>query len=130
MHTFKKEERLCNKRLLKKLFTSGSSFLVYPFRVVHMPEATSDHYPVQVVVAVPKRKFKKAVDRNLLKRRIREAYRLHKDTHLYPVLTRNDTRIILSLSYIGNEIADYKIIEKKLLTVLKHLHKAYDREDN
>ena len=95
-----------------------------------MPETISDQYPVQVVIAVPKRKFKKAVDRNLLKRRIREAYRLHKDTHLYPVLAKNDTRIILSLSYIGNEIADYKIIEKKLLTALKQLYKAYDKEDN
>lgn len=127
MHRFKKEERLCNKRLLKRLFTDGSSFLVYPFRVVHLPEALPGIYPAQVVVAVPKRKFKKAVDRNLLKRRIREAYRLHKDTLLYPVLADNNIRIMLSLSYIGNEIADYKIIEKKLLTVLKQLHKAYDK---
>ncbi|MGV3705238.1 MAG: ribonuclease P protein component [Arcticibacter sp.] len=129
MHTFKKEERLCNKRLLKKLFTDGSSFLVYPFRVVHIPEILPGNYPVQVVVAVPKRKFKKAVDRNLLKRRIREAYRLHKDALLYPVLNQHNTRIMLSLSYIGNEIADYKIIEKKLLAVLKQLQKAYDKVD-
>jgi len=129
MYTFKKEERLCNKRLLKKLFTDGSSFLVYPFRVVHIPEILPGNYPVQVVVAVPKRKFKKAVDRNLLKRRIREAYRLHKDALLYPVLNQHNTRIMLSLSYIGNEIADYKVIEKKLLAVLKQLQKAYDKVD-
>ena len=130
MYTFKKEERLCNKRLLKKLFTDGSSFLVYPFRVVHLPETLPSCYPVQVLVAVPKRKFKRAADRNLLKRRVREAYRLHKDLSLYPFLSKRNHQIMLSLHYIGNEIAEYSLIEKKLLMVLKQLNKVYGEETN
>ena len=125
MYTFKKEERLCNQRLLDKLFHNGSSFLVYPFRIVHQLETLPHNISAQVVIGVSKRKFKHAVDRNLIKRRTREAYRLHKQSLLYSFLKLQDKQIIFSINYIGKEITDYNFREKKLIAALKQLTKAY-----
>ena len=125
MYKFKKEERLCSKKLLDELFHNGSSFLVYPFRIVHLPVPVSGQVSSQVVIGVSKRKFKHAVDRNLLKRRIREAYRLNKEELLYTFLRENNLQIIFSISFVGKEIADYSFIEKKLKSALVQLIKSY-----
>lgn len=119
MYTFKKEERLCSKRLLTKLFHNGSSFILHPFRVTWMNEALT--VPAQLVISIPKRKFKRAVDRNLLKRRIREAYRLHKSQSLYPFLSQ--APILLGITYIGKEITPYSHLEKKLVAIFGKLNK-------
>ncbi|RCH55174.1 ribonuclease P protein component [Mucilaginibacter hurinus] len=121
MYTFKKEERLCNKVLIEQLFHSGSSFLCYPFRVTWLPSAASQHFPAQVLFAVPKKRFKKAVDRNAIKRRAREAYRLHKQQHLYNQLTGTGKKIIISIGYIGKELAGYEQVEKKMVKLLVQL---------
>ena len=118
MYTFKKEERLCNKKLIDELFHNGSSFLCYPFKASWMLVSSPQQVPVKIVLAVSKRRFKKAVDRNLIKRRMREAYRLHKQQYLYDQLKLTDKQIVLSLGYIGKEIAPYDLTQKKML---KHL---------
>ncbi|WP_207533950.1 ribonuclease P protein component [Desertivirga arenae] len=125
MYKFRKEERLCSKKLLDELFHNGSSFLVYPFRVVHLPLSSSGNPPSQIVIGVGKRKFKHAVDRNLLKRRIREAYRLNKEELLYNFLRENNLQLIFSIHFVGKEIADYTFIEKKLKVALSQLTRAY-----
>ncbi len=121
MYTFNKEERLCNKRLLTKLFHSGSSLILHPFRIVWLAEELS--VPAQVVISVPKRNFNRAVDRNLLKRRIREIYRLHKSAFLYSFLDCQS--ILLGITYIGKEIAEYPHMEKKMLAAFEKLKKSY-----
>jgi|SRR5476651_467348 len=121
MYTFKKEERLCNKRLIDKLFHSGSSFLCYPFKVSWLYNTEPQQYPVQVLFAVPKRRYKRAVDRNLIKRCMRESYRLHKQQNLYHLLQTADKTIVLSIGYIGKEIATYSLMEKKMLKLLTQL---------
>jgi ribonuclease P protein component len=126
MYTFKKEERLCSKKLLEELFHNGSSFLLYPFRITWLPSALHTDFPVQVVINVSKRRFKRATDRNLLKRRIREAYRLNKEEVLYSFLKGNNLQILLSINYVGKEIADYILIEKKLKTALEKLKKGHE----
>ncbi|RWY53723.1 ribonuclease P protein component [Mucilaginibacter gilvus] len=121
MHTFKKEERLCNKKLIDGLFHSGSSFLCYPFRASWMLSGAEQQFPVQVLFAVAKKRYKRAVDRNLIKRLMREAYRLNKQSLLYSPLTDVDKRIVLSIGYIGKEIGDFAFVEKKMLKLLGQL---------
>ena len=125
MYTFKKEERLCSKKLLDELFRNGSSFLLYPFRVTYKSAVLPEDVLVQIVISVPKRRFKRAHDRNLIKRRVREAYRLHKAILLYPHLTIN-RQLILGISYVGKDIVDYQFIEKKLMLVFERLKAAYN----
>jgi ribonuclease P protein component len=121
MYTFKKEERLCNKRLIDELFHNGSSFLCYPFKASWLFIDEPLQFPVQILFAVSKKRFKHAVDRNLIKRRMREAYRLHKQQYLYDKLNGTEKKVVLSLGYIGKEIAPYDFTEKKMLKFLLQL---------
>ncbi|MFC5282607.1 ribonuclease P protein component [Pedobacter alpinus] len=115
---FQKEERLCSKKLLDELFKNGSSFLLYPFRVTWLLSTNNDQkFPAQVVVGVPKKRFKHSVDRNHIKRRIKEAYRLNKEIYFYQNLNQNSIKIILAINYVGKEAHDYAFIEKKMKLV-------------
>lgn len=125
MYSFTKEERLCSLKLIDKLYHNGSSFLLYPFRIVWLQEPLPVKQPVQILISVPKKKFKRAVDRNLLKRRIREIYRLQKSADLYPFLTENSATILLSVNYIGNEIGEYSFLEKKFTAAVAKFKKIY-----
>lgn len=119
--TFCKEERLCSKVLLEALFTKGSSFLVYPYRVSWLVTSQTQLFPVQVVIGVSKKKFKRSVDRNLIKRKIRETYRLNKQELLYNPLLSHQWAIFLSINYIGKDIVPQHIIDAKLKIVFSTL---------
>ena len=122
MYTFKKEERLCNKRLIDELFHKGSSFLCYPFKASWLlVDDAAQTTPVQILISVSKRRYKHAVDRNMVKRRLREAYRLNKQQHLYESLTSANKKIVISIGYIGKQIEPYELFEKKMLKLLKQL---------
>jgi ribonuclease P protein component len=120
MYTFTKEERLCNKKLIDGLFHNGSSFLCYPYKVSWLLNP-DQQVLAQVLFSVSKRRFKNAVDRNLVKRRTREAYRLNKQEQLYAMLTATDKKIVFSLSYIGKGIEPYELVEKKMRKLLSQL---------
>ena len=77
-YTFPKDEKLTSEKLIKELFDKGSSFYLYPFKVFFMPHPGEDQPSHQVLITVSKKLFPRAVDRNLIKRRMREAYRLNK----------------------------------------------------
>lgn len=121
MYTFRKEERLCNKGLIESLFRTGSSFLCYPFKVSWQYVELSGEYPVQILFAVSKKRYKRAVDRNLIKRNMREAYRLQKQQHLYAVLNNCGKKVVLSVAYIGKEIVVPDLAKKKMLKLLTQL---------
>ena len=122
MKKFSKEERLCSKSSLDLLFKNGSSFLLYPFRVSYLYSEQPAPFPVKVVINVSKKRYKRAVDRNLIKRRTREAYRLHKEEQLYQILAeKNSQPLLLSIQFIGKQIYDFGFMEKKLINTLKRL---------
>ena len=112
-HTFPKEEHLCRKKLIDELFgKQGSSFGAYPLRIVWLPGPGPTAAPPQVLISVSKRSFKRAFDRNRLKRLIREAYRLNKYRLLehpggHPVA-------VLGIIYTGKEKSALGLVEKKL----------------
>lgn len=124
MYTFKKEERLCNKKLIESLFHNGSSFLCYPFKASWLLIDDAIPYPAQVLITVSKKRYKHAVDRNLVKRRIREAYRLNKQSYLYQHLDETGKRLAFSISYIGKDIVPYELMNKKMLKLLQQLSEA------
>lgn len=115
-----KQERLRSRKLIGALFGDGKHFFHYPFKVIwHEVDATSE-YPVQVLISVSKRNFRKAVSRNRLKRMIREAYRQHKsgliDTHRH-----KGGLLLVGLIFTGDTIPEYKEIERKIILILHRL---------
>ena len=77
-YTLSKEERLSWKRYIDLLFAKGQSFVAFPLRVVYLAVEEETLAPVSILVSVPKKKFRRAVKRNLIKRQVREAYRVRK----------------------------------------------------
>ena len=107
--TFRKEERLKKEKLIKELFDTGSSFYFFPFKVyvMHNPDQT---YPFhQVLFSVSKRNFKRAVDRNLLKRRMREAFRRNK----HAIAASN--KLLIAYIYSAKEILTFAQIQERLV---------------
>lgn len=116
--TFHKEERLCSQKIIGDLFTSGESFLAYPLKVVFLKIDIPEPFPVQVAFTVSKRNFKHAVKRNILKRRMREAYRLNKSPFYQGIAAKN-LQLAIMFVYVGKDIAEYPVIEKGMISAFK-----------
>jgi ribonuclease P protein component len=110
-YSFPREERLRSKKLIAELFAKGSSFNLYPLRFVYLKYPQPAACPPQILVSVSKKYFKKAVDRNCLKRQMREAYRQNKAKLLvagtFPIS-------VIGIIYIGKEKSAFDLILKKL----------------
>ena len=113
--TLGKQERLKSKTLLGKLYKEGSSVKSFPLRMVYIQAEHDSNYPAQVGVSVPKRNFKKAVNRNRIKRLLRETYRKQKQL----VYNSIDKPYVFMISYIGKEEFSYAEIEVKMEKLLK-----------
>ncbi|WP_244535859.1 ribonuclease P protein component [Hymenobacter psychrotolerans] len=118
-YSFPKEEHLCRKKLIEQLFGRGSSFGLYPLRLIWLPVEARTAAPPQVLVSVSKRSFKRAVDRNYLKRLLREAYRLNK----YRLTEAEGGHAVglLAIIYTGKEKKPFTLVEKKLISGLERL---------
>ena len=118
--TFRKKERLFKQKEMDFLFEKGSSFVVYPLRVVYVEKQPVSGAEAAVLVSVPKKKFKRAVKRNRIKRLIREAYRLNKQT-LLQNLREKEKGLLIGFLFVGNELPEWKSVEAavvKALTIL------------
>ncbi|MDR0737899.1 MAG: ribonuclease P protein component [Prevotellaceae bacterium] len=116
MNSFRKKERLCSKKQIEMLFTQGNAAFVFPFKIYYrISDATAapQAAPCRVMITVPKRHFKKAVHRNVLKRRTREAFRLHKQA-LTAALTAQGKCLQLILHYVGETILPYELLAEAI----------------
>ncbi|MCG3165511.1 MAG: Ribonuclease P protein component [Bacteroidia bacterium] len=125
--TFKKEERLSSRKLIEKLAAEGKSFLIHPFKVIALETKLESAYPVQVLMTAPKKKFPRAVDRNRIKRLMREAWRKNKHT-LYKTLSVQNKNLAVMLVYVSGTLPEYKLTEDKIILILQRLSK-YETPD-
>ncbi|MEJ0054188.1 MAG: ribonuclease P protein component [Bacteroidota bacterium] len=113
---FHKEERLSRKKIMEELFEKGSSFLAFPLKIIFLPHPDPAQPVHQVLISAPSKSFKKAVDRNTIKRRIREGYRLNK------TLLSTSPALCLAYIYIAKEILPSAKIHQSIRTSLERLN--------
>ena len=119
-NTLHKVERLDKKKIIEKMFAGGSrSFSVFPLRVVYLPveELEAD---ASILISVSKRRFKRAVKRNRVKRQIREAYRVNKH-ELLNILVERKCRLAIAFIYLSDQLVESSIIEDRMRIALARI---------
>ncbi|TXE12945.1 ribonuclease P protein component [Seonamhaeicola algicola] len=111
--TYPKKEKLKSKTLINQLFSEGQSVSVYPLRLVYLKTTFPENIVAKTGVSVGKRYFKKAVDRNLIKRLLRESYRLNKPSYFNNITAQYAFMIL----YIGKEKSSFAKIQSKMNTL-------------
>jgi ribonuclease P protein component len=119
--TFPKSEKLCGEQVVDRLYKNGKRFVVLPLRITYLP---IDQEPTQVLIWAPKALFKHAVDRNRLRRQMREAYRQNKQ-----VIQETGKFFQIAFNYIDKEIQDYRLIEKAMRKALNRLVKKEEENE-
>jgi ribonuclease P protein component len=108
--SFSKKEKLKSKKLIEQLFAEGKSVSAHPLRLIFIETSFVEDVKLKVGMSVSKRNFKKAVDRNRIKRLLRECYRLNKHAYFNNITTQYAFMIL----YIGNDKPIYKYLETKM----------------
>lgn len=127
-YTLGKNERLKSRKAIEQLFKTGKSFSAFPFRVIYILSTigdegkTNEKALLQAGFSVSSRNFKRAVDRNRIKRLMREAYRLQKNDLLQQISTAHKSLTVFFI-YTGNEVPDYDLVFTKKTKALKQLQK-------
>jgi ribonuclease P protein component len=123
---FSKSERLCSKKAIEALFQNGKSFYCSPFLIVWAYSNSDMPFPAQVAFSIPKKGFKLAVIRNLIKRRTREAYRVKKAI-LYDILHSKEKKIVFTMIFRDNSIPDYITIENSVNEMIKMFSRTLEQ---
>jgi len=123
--TFNKTEKLKSQKLIEKLFLEGKSVVSYPLRLVFIETTFDDNVKVKAGVSVSKRHFKNAVDRNRIKRLMREAYRLNKANYFNNITTQ----YALMILYIGKDGTEFAAVNEKMNQLFEKFLKETSTED-
>lgn len=115
-----KKEHLCGEIRINKLFAGGKAFIAYPVRVVYMVPTEEQVVAVRIMFSVPKKKFKRAVDRNRIKRLMREAYRLNKNILVEKCIEKN-IRLQIAFHYVADQELEFDVIEAKIIQALTRI---------
>ena len=122
--TLQKEERICSKKLIERLFNGGNSHAVtaYPLKVVWtVVERESQMPPVQILISVPKRCFKRAVKRNRVKRQVREAFRKNKQTLIAQLSATPDRQLVMAFIWQDERLRESPSVDKKVIGLLERI---------
>lgn len=125
-YTLGKEERLKSRKIIGRLYTEGKSIKVFPLRMVFLQTDHTSDFPCQVAVSVPKRNFKRAVDRNRIKRLLRESYRLQKGI----VYSEVKKPYVYMISYLAKDELKYADIEHKMEKLLNLFTEEIKKDDS
>ena len=120
MQTFLKNERLCGKTTIDNLFINGGFIKDSILRLVWNTEDFDNDIVAQTLIVVPKKNIKNAATRNILKRRMREAFRIYK-SELYAKIKSEKKQLAIAIIYQEQEILSYKVIEEKIKLILERL---------
>jgi len=120
MQTFPKNERLCGKTTIDNLFENGDSIKDSIFRLVWNTEEFDNDIIAKTLIVVPKKYITNAANRNVVKRRMREAFRIYK-SGLYKKIKNKKQQLAIVIIYQEQEILPYKVIEEKIKLILGRL---------
>ncbi|GAC1399822.1 MAG: ribonuclease P protein component [Sediminibacterium sp.] len=120
--SYHKKEKLKSRKQLDRLFTSGRSFSVFPIKVFYMPMQEPADHAVKAGVGVSTRNFKKAVQRNRIKRLLRESYRLEKKI-LHDFMAGRQQQVAVFFLYIDKVLPDLALLQRKMPLILHRLIK-------
>jgi ribonuclease P protein component len=120
--SYNKFEKLKSRKQIELLFAKGKTIAAFPVKVFYLTVEHTPVHPVQVGVGVSARNFKKAVDRNTIKRRMREAYRLHK-LPLHEHLVAQQKSVVVFILWIDKQMPTTAALQDLMPTVIEKLIK-------
>ena len=122
MFKFPKKQKLCNETVIAEMFSNGQSFTTSIVRLVWIKDNNEDKVPVKSIIVVPKKKIRLAVKRNIIRRRMKEVYRLHK-IELENMLKVKSFQLNIAIIYQAEKIYSYKIVEDEIKLIFERLRK-------
>jgi ribonuclease P protein component len=128
-NTFTKKERISLKKEIDLLFAEGKSFTIFPLRIIYANSQTASGARLALLTSVPKRKLRRAVHRNRVKRLIREAFRLNRKCLAETLENCNKTALV-AFVFVGNEIPDFKTVETAVIKALYELSAQFTCEQS
>jgi len=122
MFEFHKKQKLCSETVIKEMFSNGKSFTTSALRLVWKVDDNQDEVAVKSIIVVPKKKIRLAVKRNIIRRRMKEGYRLHK-IELENMLKNRGLHLSIAIIYQKGKILPYKTLEEEIKLILERLSK-------
>ena len=126
-YKLKKEEKLCSRTAVDRLFSEGKSLMAFPLRAAYRLRPRGEH-PVQFLISIPTKRIRKAVGRVTLRRRVREAYRLNRRELLQGPLEQAGWGVDIAFVHLDSNPAPYSVIDEKMRSLLSRIALAASAE--